>query len=288
MLGGYLEADDLASARLVSQQWREQLSAQVTDIQLPAHLWQYCVPGQLVTLYRLLDSFKHVQQVRLRIVPQHPVDSWSIGRAMDTLRLALPTLQTVELASVTQAGHWRAVLVSMQCFTQQLTNLRLQDICWPPPDALHLISAFTSLQRLEIASPHFSRLEPAHVEAIGQLRRLRELHLCFRTVAGTANTPLGLDPLSSLVRLTQLNVQYTGVLIRSGVFGSRVHVVVVLHTVLAVCMSGKASSGTARCFATHTHCQHCVHTTTRLWLAAASDVSANGSYLTVVCTCCCC
>lgn len=210
MLGAYLEPEDLASARLVCQEWREELSAQVTDIQLPAHLWQYCVPGQLVSLYRMLDSFKHVQQVCLRIVPQHPVDSWSIGRAMDTLRLTLPTLSTLDMASITQPGHWRAVLVSMQCFQPQLTCLRLQEICWPPSDTLHLISAFTGLQQLQIASPHFSRLEEGHVAAIGQLRMLQRLHLCFRTVAGTANTPLGLDPLSSLVRLTDLDVQYTG------------------------------------------------------------------------------
>lgn len=210
MLGGYLESEDLAAARLVCNEWRDQLSAQVQDVQLPAHLWQYCVPGQLVTLYRLLDSFKHVQQVRLKIVPQHPVDSWAIGRAMDSLFLALPTLHALDLASITQPGHWRAVLVSMQCLASQLTSLKLQDICWPPPDTLHLISAFTGLQELDIVSPHFSRLEQGHLEAIGQLQRLRRLRLCFRTVSGTANSPLGLDPLSSLVRLTQLDVQYTG------------------------------------------------------------------------------
>jgi hypothetical protein len=195
----------------VCLEWRNQLSAQVTDIHLPAHLWQYCVPGQLVSLYRMLDSFKHVQQVHLRIVPQHPVDSWSIGRCMDTLRVALPTLQSLDMGSVMQPGHWRALLVSMQGFASQLTSLRLQDICWPPPDSLHLVSTFTALQQLEVASPHFSRLEPGHVAAIGQLRLLQRLQLCFRTVAGTANTPQGLDPLSSLVRLTQLDVQYTGV-----------------------------------------------------------------------------
>lgn len=210
MLGKYLEPEDLASARLVCQEWRDQLSAQVTDIQLPAHLWQYCVPGQLVTLYRMLDSFKHVQQVHLRIVPQHPVDSWAIGRAMDTLRITLPTLSTLDMGSITQPGHWRAVLASMQGFSAQLNSLRLQDICWPPADTLHMISAFTGLQQLHVASPHFSRLEEGHVAAIGQLRLLQRLHLCFRTVAGTANSPLGLDPLSSLVRLTELNVQYTG------------------------------------------------------------------------------
>lgn len=143
-------------------------------------------------------------------MPQHPVDSWSIGRCMDTLRVALPTLQSLDMGSVMQPGHWRALLVSMQGFAPQLTSLRLQDICWPPPDSLHLVSTFTALQQLEVASPHFSRLEPGHVAAIGQLRLLQRLQLCFRTVAGTANTPLGLDPLSSLVRLTQLDVQYTG------------------------------------------------------------------------------
>jgi hypothetical protein len=210
MLGRYLDPEDVAAARLVCQEWRKHVSAQVADIKLPAQLWQYCVPGQLVTLYRLLDSFKHVQQVQLRIVPQHPVDSWSIGRAMDTLVLALPTLQTLQLQSITYQGHWRAVLTSMQCFTGQLTSLVLQDICWPPQDTLHLISAFTNLQNLEAGSPHFSRLEPGHLAAIGQLRLLQRLRLCFRTVAGTANAPLGLDALSSLARLTQLDVQYSG------------------------------------------------------------------------------
>lgn len=210
MLGKYMEPEDLAEARLVCREWKGQLSAQVTDIQLPAHLWQYCVPGQLVSLYRLLDSFKHVQQAQLQIVPQHPVDSWSIGRAMDALRLSLPTLQTMDVVAITQPGHWRAVLVSLQGFSTQLTSLKLQDICWPPADTLHLISAFTRLQHLDISSPHFSRLDPGHVEAIGQLRLLRQLRLCFRTVAGTANNPLGLDPLSSLVRLTHLEVEYTG------------------------------------------------------------------------------
>lgn len=216
MLGRYLEPEDLASARLVCQEWREQLSAQVTAIQLPAHLWQYCVPGQLVSLYRMLDSFRHVQQVRLRVVPHHPVDSWAIGRALDTLRIALPTLSSLDLGCITQPGHWRALLASMQSCPPQLTSLRLQDVCWPPTDTLHVISAFTRLQHLEVASPHFSRLEEGHVAAIGQLRLLQRLRLCFRTVAGTANAPLGLDPLSSLVRLTQLEVQYTG---KKGVAG---------------------------------------------------------------------
>lgn len=211
LIGRYLGPGDLSAAQLVSREWREQLSAQVHDIQLPAHLWQYCVPGQLAALYHLIDSFKHVQHVRLRIVPQHPVDSWSMGRTMDALRFALPMLHSVELSHLVQPGHWRAVLTSLQCFRAQLTRIKLQDIYWPPQDFLHLLSAFTCLQRLDISSPHFSRLEPAHLEAIGRLRMLEQLRLCFRTVTGTANCPLVLDPLSSLVRLTQMDVHYTGV-----------------------------------------------------------------------------
>jgi hypothetical protein len=210
LLGRFLDNEDLASARLACSEWREHLSAQVQAARLPAHLWQHCVPGQVVGLYRLLDSFRHLQDVRLALDPQHTVDSWSMGRATDTLRRALPTLRRLELAGVQQPAHWRAALGSMQCIAPQLTALRLQDIAWPPLDALHMLAPFSSLRALAIASPHFSRLEAGHLAAIAQLTQLSALTLRFRTVAGTASAPLALDSLSCLVRLVQLDVQYSG------------------------------------------------------------------------------
>jgi hypothetical protein len=210
MLGRYLEPADVAAARLVCKEWRELLSAQVQRVQLPACLWQHSAPGQLVQLHRLLRVFKHLQEVRLALPQGQPCDACAVARAMDTFSAHLPTLQRLELAGIMQPAHWRAVLGSMQCLSPQLGCLKLSDICWPPPCTLHFFGALSSLQQLHIRSPHFSRLEACHLAAIAGLTQLQELSLCFRTVEGTAHAPLSLDPLSSLVRLTALDVQYTG------------------------------------------------------------------------------
>jgi hypothetical protein len=210
MLGRYLEPSDVAAARLTCKEWRELLSSQVQQVQLPACLWQHSAPGQLVQLHRLLRVFKHLQEVRLALPQGQPCDAWALAQAMDTFRAHLPTLQRLELAGIMQPAHWRAVLGSMQCLGPQLRCLNLTDICWPPPGTLHMFGALSSLQRLHIRSPHFSRLEVAHLAAIAGLTQLQELGLCFRTVEGTAHAPLSLDPLCALVRLTSLDVQYTG------------------------------------------------------------------------------
>eukprot|EP00878_Enallax_costatus_P039016 GHUV01044523.1.p1 GENE.GHUV01044523.1~~GHUV01044523.1.p1 ORF type:complete len:400 (+),score=85.58 GHUV01044523.1:696-1895(+) len=212
MIGSYLEPADVAAARLVCKDWNVNLSAQVKAVQLPAHLWQYTVSGQLVLLYRLLDVFRHLQDVRLMLLSNKPCDSWSVSRAMDTFRAHMPTLHKMELVSIMQPAHWRAILCSMQCLSPQLTSLSFENICWPPPETLHVITQFTALQQLVIRSPHFSRLEEPHLAAIGQLTQLQELSLHFRTVDGSISAPLSLNPLSTLVRLTQLDVNYLGLL----------------------------------------------------------------------------
>jgi hypothetical protein len=211
MIGSYLDVEDVAAARLVSKMWREQLSAQVARVQLPSHLWQYNVPGQLYQLYRLLDMFRYLKHVQLSLDNQQPVHAWSVGHTMDTFRTFMPTLQGLELLSITQPPHWRALLCNMQCLSPQLTSLSLQDICWPPANTLHLLASYSRLQQLEIRSPHFSRLETQHLQAVGTLTQLCDLTLSFRTVDGTGHEPLRLDPISSLTRLTSLSVQYTGV-----------------------------------------------------------------------------
>lgn len=210
IIASYLDPGDVAAARLVCRDWNSNLSAQVKAVQLPPHLWQYSEPGQLVQLYRLLDVFRHLQDVRLSVVANKPCDSWSVSRAMDTFRAQLPTLHSMELVSIMQPGHWRAILCSMQCLTQQLTSLTLDNICWPPSETLHVIVKFTALQHLVIRSPHFSRLEQQHLLAIGSLTQLRDLSLHFRTVDGTISHPLSLNALSSLVKLTSLDVKYLG------------------------------------------------------------------------------
>ncbi|KAF6259153.1 hypothetical protein COO60DRAFT_1626189 [Scenedesmus sp. NREL 46B-D3] len=212
MLGQYLKPADVAAARLACKEWRELLSAQVQQVQLPTCLWQHSVPGQLVQLHRLLHVYKYLQEVRLALPQGQPCDAAALARAMDTFRAHLPTLQRLELAGIMQPAHWCAVLGSMQCLGPQLRCLELMDICWPPPGLLHVFSSLSALQRLHIRSPHFSRLEVSHLAAIAGLTQLQELSLCFRTVEGTAHAPLSLDPLCSLVRLTSLDVQYTGLL----------------------------------------------------------------------------
>ncbi|WIA08031.1 hypothetical protein OEZ85_007501 [Tetradesmus obliquus] len=183
MLGSYLEPADVAAARLVCKDWRELLSAQEVRLALPHN------------------------------EPQNQAcNAWALARAMDTFRAHLPTLQRLELAGILQPAHWRAALDSMQCLAPQLRGLTLSDICWPPPASLHQFNTLTALQRLTIRSPHFSRLEEAHLAAIAGLTQLQELGLCFRTVEGSAHAPLSLDPLAALVRLTSLDVQYTGLL----------------------------------------------------------------------------
>lgn len=211
MIGSYLEPADVAAARLVCRCWRELLSAQVQVVQLPPQLWQYSIPAQLVQLYRLLGVFRHLQEVRLSLAVGQPCDGWAVARAMDTFRARLPTLQRMELSGIMQPAQWRAILGSMQCLSHQVKALRLTDIIWPPPSTLHLVAQLSVLRQLHIRSPHFSRLEPAHLAAIGQLTQLQDLSLSFRTVDGTAHSPMGLDSLSTLVRLTSLEVQYTGV-----------------------------------------------------------------------------
>eukprot|EP00882_Tetradesmus_deserticola_P019573 GHRQ01021073.1.p1 GENE.GHRQ01021073.1~~GHRQ01021073.1.p1 ORF type:complete len:225 (-),score=74.92 GHRQ01021073.1:822-1496(-) len=210
MLRQYMKPADVAAARLACKEWRELLSAQVQQVQLPPCLWQHSSPGQLVQLHRLLRVYKYLQEVRLALPQGQQCDACALAQAMDTFRVHLPTLQRLELAGIAKPAHWYAMLGSMQCLGPQLRCLQLTDICWPPPSMLHMFGALSSLQRLHIRSPHFSRLEAPHLAAIGGLTQLQELSLCFRTVEGTAHAPLSLDPLGCLVRLTSLDVQYTG------------------------------------------------------------------------------
>ncbi|KAI8468189.1 MAG: hypothetical protein J3K34DRAFT_428122 [Monoraphidium minutum] len=182
-LGAFLPAADICSARLACRAWRDCLGAQVSSVLLPPALWQRPGRGQLAQLRRLAAAFPLLRAATL------------------LYERASPGLAPI---------------------APQLLSLDLSDLCWPPPPSMAaLAGALSGLQRLRLHSSVFSRLTAEHVEAVAGMARLRELSLGFRTVDGTGASPMALDPLTRLSRLTFLDLEYTGLLELSNGVGFR-------------------------------------------------------------------
>ncbi|GBF89364.1 hypothetical protein Rsub_01936 [Raphidocelis subcapitata] len=221
-LGPWLNAADLASARLTCRAWRDCLGSQVAVVALPPALWQRAARGQLAQLRRLTAAFPLLRTVACGYERGAPLDSRSIRRTMGLLARTTPTLSGVRLRGMVDAQNWPALAFGLEPLAARLVSLDLPDACWPDAASMGtLAAALTALQRLRLHSCVFSRLTAGHVDAIAGMSRLRELSLGFRTVEGTAASPMALDPLSGLGRLVALDLEYTGLLELSSGVGFR-------------------------------------------------------------------
>jgi len=201
----------VATARLVCRAWRDCLGAQVTTAYLPPTLWQHDVRGQLAQLRTLADAYPLLHTVQCQYARGAAVDARAMRRTMGLLARAMPSLTGLRLRGMTDAFNWPAVSEGIVPLAYQLTCLDLSEACWPDaPSLRRLATALPGLRRLRLHSAVFSRMGRAHVEAIAGLGQLRELSLGFRTVEGTGAAPLALDPLAGLVRLVDLELEYTG------------------------------------------------------------------------------
>ncbi|GBF91218.1 hypothetical protein Rsub_04887 [Raphidocelis subcapitata] len=216
-LGAWLPPADAASARLVCRAWRHQLGAQVGVVSLQPTLWQRPARGQVSQLRRLTSAFPLLRTLSCRHQRGAPVDARSMRRTMGFLATSTPTLAALRLRGMVDAQCWPALAEGIAPLAPQLRALDLQEACWPDAaSTAALATTLTQLQRLRLHSGVFSRLAAHHVEAIAGMTRLRELSLGFRTVEGTAASPLALDPLARLARLESLDLEYTGLLELSG------------------------------------------------------------------------